>query len=645
MAQQQPTDNQVQPSVEATSPPDQHQRAVQALRDGWSPHYLTRNSELSFKQLHQLSQELQRPAMIRASFDWKLLDAEIKPTPESLAAAAGWTDVVAESLAFAIRRRGAAPRGQTEGRWQSLGRLSPRTVLNSPLPKFGDQDGWIINDSLWTEHLKRRVKGRHWDVTLAAANAVKDRAVRNAWSLVQRRARQAVESWGRRVVTQLVQPTGTPIPLVGCYAPTPHRVVGVVLDADGKTMELFSWEVAGQPPAGLAALPAAASRVVMVGEITRDLMAPWLEQAQRVWSWRTLRAGPSQWWAKSLTGQQGGANLDRDQRVAWFAARQSQDPLAALSELPTKRLLPEELAPLMDTMVESHLETLVNEFVHQQGLNIQRAGPRALARLCAISPLQAQRLTANRPESWSSLDEFRTALGADEQAWTQTEPFLKLEPSPNAAAPDGLWQTAITPLAELRTGEVRTGVCRRVTDFGAFLDIGATHDVLLHISEMADGFVADPCQTVMPDESLEVEIRKIQLDPPRISVKRATTKDEAVTDWFLGASPGGRDPSPKRSRQRAHKPAPGKSSPSNAKSAGKNSGKSLTKSTAKSAGPPPRPAAKNKPRSKPRRPQPPAQPISEDMADGKEPLRSFADLIQYYDRKKQGEPDKRTSDE
>ncbi|MDX1933945.1 MAG: 30S ribosomal protein S1 [Capsulimonadales bacterium] len=75
-------------------------------------------------------------------------------------------------------------------------------------------------------------------------------------------------------------------------------------------------------------------------------------------------------------------------------------------------------------------------------------------------------------------------------------------------------QTTINSLAE---GQVRTGTVRRVTDYGAFVDLGGI-DGLLHVSEMRWTRVKHPSDVVKVGDQVQVMILKLNLDQGRVSL-------------------------------------------------------------------------------------------------------------------------------
>ncbi len=72
-------------------------------------------------------------------------------------------------------------------------------------------------------------------------------------------------------------------------------------------------------------------------------------------------------------------------------------------------------------------------------------------------------------------------------------------------------------LASLKEGEVRKGIVRRVTDYGAFIDLGGI-DGLLHVSEMSWSRINHPSEVLKNGQELDVMILKLKLDQGRISL-------------------------------------------------------------------------------------------------------------------------------
>ncbi|MGH7539482.1 MAG: 30S ribosomal protein S1, partial [Gemmatimonadota bacterium] len=70
---------------------------------------------------------------------------------------------------------------------------------------------------------------------------------------------------------------------------------------------------------------------------------------------------------------------------------------------------------------------------------------------------------------------------------------------------------------ELEVGDVRKGVVKNITDFGAFIDLGGM-DGLLHITDMSWGRIGHPSEVCEIGETVEVTILDIDWERERISL-------------------------------------------------------------------------------------------------------------------------------
>ena len=70
---------------------------------------------------------------------------------------------------------------------------------------------------------------------------------------------------------------------------------------------------------------------------------------------------------------------------------------------------------------------------------------------------------------------------------------------------------------ELLVGQVRHGIVKNVTDFGAFIDLGGL-DGLLHITDMSWGRVGHPSEIVQIGDELDVKVLDIDWNRERISL-------------------------------------------------------------------------------------------------------------------------------
>jgi small subunit ribosomal protein S1 len=70
---------------------------------------------------------------------------------------------------------------------------------------------------------------------------------------------------------------------------------------------------------------------------------------------------------------------------------------------------------------------------------------------------------------------------------------------------------------ELEVGQVRRGVVKNITDFGAFIDLGGM-DGLLHITDMSWGRVGHPSEVVAIGDELDVKVLDIDWERERLSL-------------------------------------------------------------------------------------------------------------------------------
>lgn len=74
----------------------------------------------------------------------------------------------------------------------------------------------------------------------------------------------------------------------------------------------------------------------------------------------------------------------------------------------------------------------------------------------------------------------------------------------------------------LKVGEVVEGVVKTITNFGAFVDLGDGQTGLVHISEIADGYVKDVSEFLSQDQKVKVKVISVDEQSKKItlSIKR-----------------------------------------------------------------------------------------------------------------------------
>lgn len=76
----------------------------------------------------------------------------------------------------------------------------------------------------------------------------------------------------------------------------------------------------------------------------------------------------------------------------------------------------------------------------------------------------------------------------------------------------------VTSVDDLIEGMVLPGIVTNITNFGAFVDVGVHQDGLVHISQLADRYVADPTQVVKLHQHVKVKVVEVDRKRNRISL-------------------------------------------------------------------------------------------------------------------------------
>jgi uncharacterized protein len=95
-------------------------------------------------------------------------------------------------------------------------------------------------------------------------------------------------------------------------------------------------------------------------------------------------------------------------------------------------------------------------------------------------------------------------------------------------------------LETLRVGESLKGRVRSLADYGAFIDIGAERDGLVHVSQCAPRFLKHPSEALEEGQEIEVRVLEVDLAKRKIRLTALSEEDEAAREAQRKERSGGR---------------------------------------------------------------------------------------------------------
>jgi uncharacterized protein len=95
---------------------------------------------------------------------------------------------------------------------------------------------------------------------------------------------------------------------------------------------------------------------------------------------------------------------------------------------------------------------------------------------------------------------------------------------PRPAFKTARFADGIETMNDLKPGMILEGGVTNVTKFGAFVDIGVHQDGLVHVSEIANRYIADPSEIVKVGEIVKVKV--MDIDVPRKRIRLSMRLDE-----------------------------------------------------------------------------------------------------------------------
>ncbi|WP_201611478.1 Tex family protein [Psychrobacter immobilis] len=111
----------------------------------------------------------------------------------------------------------------------------------------------------------------------------------------------------------------------------------------------------------------------------------------------------------------------------------------------------------------------------------------------------------------------------------------------------------VNSIKDLSEGMTLEGVVTNVTAFGCFVDVGVHQDGLVHISQMANDFVADPMNRVKPGDIVSVRVISIDEKRGRIGFSMKPESEKPVRPAVKASESTSNDD--KDSRPRSNRPA------------------------------------------------------------------------------------------
>jgi uncharacterized protein len=198
---------------------------------------------------------------------------------------------------------------------------------------------------------------------------------------------------------------------------------------------------------------------------------------------------------------------------------------------------------------------------------------------------------------------------------------------PREDLPPPIFRKDVVKFEDLQAGMELRGTVLNVVDFGAFVDVGLSDSGLIHISQLSAGYVRDPHDVVAVGDQVRAWVSAIDKERRRVALTMI--------------APGTERPKPTRSRSRGRRQdAPQQPRPQGPPAEGARPAAERTPAPSRRGGKPRR-DRRGPPQRQPRtgsfEKRAPKQlvPITKEMEEGKAYLRSFGDLLQFQQKKKE----------
>jgi uncharacterized protein len=253
----------------------------------------------------------------------------------------------------------------------------------------------------------------------------------------------------------------------------------------------------------------------------------------------------------------------------------------------------------------------------------------------AVADLSNKEMTAALAERAAKVDQESLAKELGVGVLTLKDILVQLvrpgrDPREDLPAP--VFKRGVMKLEDLTPGMELTGTVLNVVDFGCFVDIGMHDSGLVHVSRLADKFIRDPHDVVAVGDIVRVWVMEIDKERRRVSLTMVKPGSEHPRPPHHGKPEHGKPqgegaPQHRREGQQGGQRSSGERRPPRPQG-GRPQGQGHGRPQQQQYRQPPRP-----------RPAPkPLIPITDEMKTGKAPMRTFGDLLQFYQQKPEPEP-------
>lgn len=327
--------------------------------------------------------------------------------------------------------------------------------------------------------------------------------------------------------------------------------------------------------------------------------------------------------AEQVLGRMGGNLTELAPAVPKIDAPPSSEENLPVAETPPPAETPEAKAPVTNDAVEASPVEEVSDQPSVEKPSAETppaspltAGPRIDQPVTApCPPFSADRVKALSAQAADlDLGELSSELKIGSITLLDiVEALTRPTRDPRAELPPPLFRRGVMTFDDLEQGMELAGTVLNVVDFGAFVDIGMGESGLVHISRLADRYVRDPHEIIGVGDTLRVWVMQVDKERRRVSL--------------TAIKPGTEKPPEQRGRRQSSTSRPAKTGkrPGGRRYEGKRAKKATR----------PQPQKTYRTRTKV-----PAKPITKAMKVGKEPMRTFGDLAQFFDPEEDSKKEK-----